>query len=263
MAVRVLLVDDDSRIADTARDILESLGCEMDWAKSQKEAEQFVGNKQYDCILLDREIPVRENRIADVEHGDILFDRFMHDPHLTDVPVIIVTGHDVDGPDRAVEMVKAGAFDYVTKPFKKKGKTLASVITRALEKRERQGPGGRIPPCSLTVSGLAGLGQKPAPDGPRPPDEFWWKGKRLTLPRLEWRLLNFMWPRDRATEGELSEHVWKEKWEKADRPSPNNISTTLSRLNKTLQELKTTSPLPFVRLEYKGGYVRKVKRKAK
>jgi len=155
MAARVLLVDDDSRIADTVRDILESLGYEMDWAKSQKEAEQFVGNKQYDCILLDREIPVRENRIADVEHGDILFDRFMHDPRLTDVPIIIVTGHDVGGPDRAVEMVKAGAFDYVTKPFKKKGKTLASVIMKAREARETRPSEARVPPCPLTVTGLA------------------------------------------------------------------------------------------------------------
>lgn len=100
------------------------------------------------------------------------------------------------------------------------------------------------------------------PDGPCPPDEFWWRGERLILRLMEWRLLDFMWQRDKANEEDLGKHVWKERWDDADRPSPGNISTTLSRLNEALHKFKPVPSLPFVRLEYKEGFVRKVPRKA-
>jgi CheY-like chemotaxis protein len=153
-------VDDDEGVAQTVRDIVDfiELGIEMQWAKSQEEAVELVAKNQYDCILLDRHIPIKVNRPASVEHGDALRQRFLLAPGLASVPIIVMTAYDV-GTDRAIDMVKEGVFDYVTKPFKTEGKTLTSVIMRALEMRKRQPPRVQVALCALTVSGLAAFVQ--------------------------------------------------------------------------------------------------------
>lgn len=133
MKPRALFVEDDPRVALVIEDILDSLGHDHDHATDVETARSLIAEQQYHYILLDRSIPVRQGRIARPQNGDNLFEELLALPALQDVPLIIVTGNDVDGPDRAVDMVKAGAFDYVPKPFKTTGKTLDKVIKRALK----------------------------------------------------------------------------------------------------------------------------------
>ena len=56
----------------------------------------------------------------------------MKRPDASKRPVIVMTAHGKDGPDLAVEVMKLGAVDYVTKPFPTKGETLDKKINEAL-----------------------------------------------------------------------------------------------------------------------------------
>lgn len=132
MKPKALFVDDDVRVTDIIEDILVALGHEYDHAPDLETARELMNKGEYSYVLLDREIPVREGRISRILNGDNLFEEMLCCPALKDVPIIIVTGNDVDGPDKGVDMVNEGAFDYVAKPFKKTGKTLDKVIKRAI-----------------------------------------------------------------------------------------------------------------------------------
>lgn len=133
MKPRALLVEDEAGVAESVKDILESLGHEYDHAPDMETARMHLQKNRYQYVLLDREIPVKMGRITHLMNGDNLFEEIQKSPTLREVPVIIFTGNDVDGPDKAVDMVKAGAFDYVAKSAKTNGKTLDTVIKRAVE----------------------------------------------------------------------------------------------------------------------------------
>lgn len=132
MKPKALFVEDDLRVTEVIKDILDALGHEYDHAPDLETARDYMAKTEYSYVLLDREIPVRHGRMSRILNGDNLFEEMVSSPALKDVPLIIVTGNDVDGPDKGVDMVKAGAFDYIAKPFKKTGKTLDRVIKKAL-----------------------------------------------------------------------------------------------------------------------------------
>jgi CheY-like chemotaxis protein len=132
---KALVIDDDPDILEAVSDILESLGHEYELANSVESARQCLESNEYSYVLLDLEIPVRAGRtLARIENGENLLQEIVERTGTQRTPtVIVMTAHGTDGPDLAVDVMKKGARDYVTKPFKTSGhRTLDKSIRAAL-----------------------------------------------------------------------------------------------------------------------------------
>lgn len=101
---KVLIVDDEQAIRRTLRDILEFEKYEVDEAADGMEGLVKIKQNQYDVVILDIKMPKMD--------GMETLDRIQElNPEL---PVIMISGHATI--DTAVEAVKKGAFDFVSKP---------------------------------------------------------------------------------------------------------------------------------------------------
>jgi DNA-binding NtrC family response regulator len=135
---RLLIIDDNSSVRTDVRERIESLGHEADEAAYQDEALRKLEEMQYDCVLLDLEIPVKIEGVAGIHHGRNLLERIVSMPDAP--PVIVITSHGLDGHKLGVEMMRIGAKDFAGKPFDKD--PLDPKIQRVLESRKNS-PSGR------------------------------------------------------------------------------------------------------------------------
>jgi len=102
---RVLVVEDEARVAAVLRDALTDLGYAVKIAGNGAEALGLVPVYQPDVVLLDLAMP-------GIPGEDVLKRLRQAHPHL---PVVVVTGN-LDA-DVARGTLTTGAFDYVSKPF--------------------------------------------------------------------------------------------------------------------------------------------------
>ncbi|MBN2639223.1 MAG: sigma-54-dependent Fis family transcriptional regulator [Bacteroidales bacterium] len=100
---KVLVVDDESSIRRTLKDILEFEKYEVDLASNGKDALELIQNQNYDVILLDIKMP-------EIDGMEVL--EKLHE--FTDCPVVMISGHGTI--DTAVEAIKKGAYDFIVKP---------------------------------------------------------------------------------------------------------------------------------------------------
>ena len=105
-APRVCLVEDDTIMGESLCDrfALEGFGC--DWHTSASSALAAIGQKPYAVVVSDVRLPDFG--------GDELFIR-LRETNRVLPPFIFVTGF--GAIDRAVDLLKRGAADYITKPF--------------------------------------------------------------------------------------------------------------------------------------------------
>jgi DNA-binding NtrC family response regulator len=101
---KILIVDDEVPIRRTLRDILEFEGYDVDEAADGLECVAKVQKEKYDVIITDIKMPKMDG-IEALERLQILS---------PETPVIMVSGHGTI--DTAVEAVKKGAFDFISKP---------------------------------------------------------------------------------------------------------------------------------------------------
>jgi DNA-binding NtrC family response regulator len=118
---RLLLVDDDPHLRAFIIDLLRAEGHEVREARHGQEALAILAEESFDLVLADLVMP-------EMSGLDIL--RSVQRDH-SGTEVIIITGHgDID---TAVEAIREGAYDYVTKPFH--AEKFALDIQKALEKK--------------------------------------------------------------------------------------------------------------------------------
>ncbi|NRA47901.1 MAG: sigma-54-dependent Fis family transcriptional regulator [Phaeodactylibacter sp.] len=101
---KVLIVDDEKSIRRTLRDILEFEKYEVDEASDGMECLVKLKSTQYDVLIMDIKMPKMDGMEA-LERIQIL---------APDTPVVMISGH--ANIDTAVEAVKKGAFDFISKP---------------------------------------------------------------------------------------------------------------------------------------------------
>ncbi len=101
----ILLVDDEQRFAESLQQILLSNNCRSTIASCGKDALQLLGEKAFDLILLDVDLPDMNG----VEAIDFI------KGSLTNAPIIMMTGN--ARVETAVEAMKKGAYDYLKKPI--------------------------------------------------------------------------------------------------------------------------------------------------
>ncbi len=119
---KILVVDDEQYLCELLRDELLSTGLfDVDIVTDGAQAMNKIQSKIYDLVLLDIKMP----RISGI---DVL--KFIKE-HSPDTEVIMITAYgDIK---LAVETIKLGAFDFITKPYN--FDELLVSIQNALEKR--------------------------------------------------------------------------------------------------------------------------------
>lgn len=118
---KILVADDDSNLLELIRMRLESANYDVATALNENEAIEEVKKEAFDLSIIDLRL-VRRDGIS-----------LMEELHLInpDMPVIILTAH--GSIESAVEAMKKGAFDYLTKPFNPQ--ELLLQVERAMENR--------------------------------------------------------------------------------------------------------------------------------
>lgn len=133
---RALVVEDDTRTADAISDILYSLGHELDHVTNQEDALARLDAGRYDYVLLDLHIPARPNRGGASHEFGVNLLRAIRERHgANQLPVIIMTAHHGKCVDHTSELTRAGATEFISKPFPETGRTLAVVVRGVLEGR--------------------------------------------------------------------------------------------------------------------------------
>ena len=103
--MRLLLVEDDTMIAETVLGAMRRSGYAIDWADDGRAAELSLGNGVYDLVLLDLGLP----KLSGLEVLKHLRARN------SQLPVLILTA--LDGTGDRVKGLDLGADDYMVKPF--------------------------------------------------------------------------------------------------------------------------------------------------
>ena len=104
MAERILMIDDDTRLAAMVSDYLGGAGFRVTTAGSAREGEAQLKRETYDAVILDLMLP-------DGDGLDLC--RRLH--ATTDVPILMLTARG-EPMDRVVGL-EVGADDYLAKPF--------------------------------------------------------------------------------------------------------------------------------------------------
>ena len=110
--LNLLVIDDERAVREACREVAESLGFHAYAVSSAEEAFQIIATQNIDVVLLDCRLPGKNG-------NDALTTLKEHRPDLT---IIVVTGFGT--VQSAVQAMKEGAYDYVTKPFSKDELTL-------------------------------------------------------------------------------------------------------------------------------------------
>lgn len=100
----ILIIDDEKSIRKTLTEILSYEGYKIDEAADGEEGLKKFKEKNYDIVLCDIKMPKLDG-IEFLERAKDIND---------EVPIIIISGH--GNIETAVEAVKKGAYDYISKP---------------------------------------------------------------------------------------------------------------------------------------------------
>jgi FixJ family two-component response regulator len=102
----VFVIDDDASVRDALRDLCESVGLQVMVFESTR---QFLRTERPDvpcCLVLDVRLPGQSG---------LDFQRELNERHIA-LPIVFLTGHG-DIP-MSVRAMKAGAIEFLTKPFR-------------------------------------------------------------------------------------------------------------------------------------------------
>jgi len=125
-SIKVLLIEDDERLAQLTARYLESHGVLVTISLTGNDGQAEALRRQYDCIVLDVMLPGRDG----IEVTRELRAR-------TDVPIVMVTAR-TEEADRVLGL-EVGADDYVTKPFSPR-ELLARIRATVRRVRGQAGP---------------------------------------------------------------------------------------------------------------------------
>ncbi len=117
----VLVADDERAIREGCHRVLTGQGYEILGAENGQLALDLLAKTPVDILLLDLKMPV----MGGEEVLEIVRKTY------PEIPVIIITGHGT--VDTAVECMKKGAYDFITKPFQLN--QFLIIIRRAADKR--------------------------------------------------------------------------------------------------------------------------------
>jgi two-component system response regulator PhoP len=225
--MRILLVEDEVRLADNlAAALRDGPGFAVDWAEDGLAGDHMSRDVSYDLIVLDLMLPKLDGL------GLLKRIRGRQDA----APVLILTAK--EGADSIIELLNAGADDYLAKPF-----DLGELIARA-KALIRRGKGAAHP--TMTVLGLEvnTLEQTVRRDG-----------VLVELSPTEYRILEYLIHRPRAivSKRELLEHLYDYNWEHHSNVIEAHVSNLRKKLDAAVSE-SGADPSPVIETMRGRGY---------
>jgi len=205
--MRVLVIEDDSEMADSLKDALEGDEHAVEWADDgdKGEARAIAGN--FDVIVLDRMLPKKSGtEIVRALRG-----------RGVSTPVLILSAlHD---EDHRIEGLNAGANDYLGKPFSQR-ELLARVRSLWHGREPESGPQTRLSVGDLDMDLLGRTVYR--------------GGKKIDLQPREFRLLEYLMRNagQTVTRKMLLENVWDYHFD----PQTNVIDVHISRLRSKIEK---------------------------
>src|SRR5882724_8893520 len=219
--MRVLLVEDDSRIAHFVAKGLREQSYAVDVVGSGEDALYQAAINTYDLVILDVMIPAPD--------GFAVCRELRRTGHR--MPVLMLTAR--DAVEDRVEGLDRGADDYLTKPFEFR-ELLARL--RALLRRPTS-----LQPSSLSVADLVvdTSGQAVSRSG-----------KSISLTAKEYAFVEFLARNAGRVVGraEIAEHVWDEEFD----PFSNLIEVYVNRVRR---KIDAGSAKPLLQTRRGSGYV--------
>lgn len=184
--MRVLIVEDETRLAENLSAALREAGLAVDHAGDGISGEEFARQDIYDAIILDLMLPGK--------NGLALLRGLRQKG--TRTPVLILTAQ--EGKASIVELLNAGADDYLSKPFDL-GELIARV--KALIRRGKGVADPVLRVADVEVNAVQQTAQR--------------SGQALDLSPTEYRILEYLMHRPRAvvSKRELLEHLYDYDWE--------------------------------------------------
>jgi len=166
--MRVLIIDDDPLVRAGCRKVLERRGFACTDVENGARALECVRRASFDAALLDLKMPGMS--------GMETLKKLRHES--PNIAVIIITGY--ASIDSAVEAVKAGAFDYLPKPFnpnvlaervrlavRAAREALEETLIRLELKRKKLDSSANVQPADMgrVARMIHGLSEKAPPSG--------------------------------------------------------------------------------------------------
>lgn len=202
--MRVLLVEDEQRLAENIVAALRETGLAVDHAPDGESGSHMAEQDIYDTIVLDLMLPGKTGQrvLRDLR------ERGIH------TPVLILTAQ--EGKESIIELLNAGADDYLSKPFDL-GELLARV--KALIRR---GKGSSTSVLRMSDMELDTIHQTVTR-----------KGESIDLSPTEYRILEYLTHRPRAvvSKQELLEHLYDFAWEHHSNVIEAHVSNLRRKLN--------------------------------
>lgn len=210
--MQLLLVEDQKRLAGLLKRSLIEDGYAVDVASDGQEAIDKFDINNYDLIILDIMLPIKDGIevCQEIRRSN------------TDIPILMLTA--LDGVDDRIKGLDSGADDYLVKPFSD-GELSARV--RALLRRSGNGR-----PTILTIGELV---LNPATKN------VTYKGTLLPLTAKEYTLLSyFMYHAgELLSKNDLLEHVWDMNYDGLS----NVVETYVRYLRKRLRDVDSSKEL--------------------
>ncbi len=202
MTSHILIVEDESEIADTLRYALESEGMVALWESQGEQAQKLLSSTAVDLIILDVGLPDCNG-----------FELLKTIRQKSELPVLMLTARS-DEVDRIVGL-EIGADDYVTKPFSPR-EVVARV--KAILKRTANGPQKADSRFEHLVAEMS----------------IRFDGQSLELTRSEYRLLETMLQRPGQifSRRQLIEAVWSSQHPSDDRVIDTHVKSLRSKLKQ-------------------------------
>jgi DNA-binding response OmpR family regulator len=200
----VLLIDDDLAIREALTRALDEAGFRVHTAATAMDALRWISANQPDAVILDLGLP-------DLDGAAVL--RMLRG--ITSVPVIVATARGSE--HTMVDLLNAGADDYVVKPF-----SSAQIVARiqAVLRRSAPDPGPTLEVGDLRIE----MNQHAA----------YLDGQPLNLNRREFEVLAYLAARPGTvvSRRELLREVWRQQWAGQDQ----TIDVHMSWLRRKLGE---------------------------
>jgi len=222
--MRVLLVEDDIKIASFIIRGLRSAGYAVDHAPDGEEGLYLVLTQPYDIAIIDIMLPKRDG-LSLIEHMRA---------RKVNTPVMILSAR--DSVDDRVKGLETGGDDYLTKPF-----AFSELLARVQALIRRAG--GITDPTRLSVGDMSvNLLTREVARG----------GRNIVLQPLEFSLLEYLMRNAGriVSKTMIMEHVWDYNFD----PQTNVVEVRISRLRDKIDKGFTNKLIHTIR---GAGYVLK------
>jgi formate/nitrite transporter len=121
---RMLVIDDEAVVLSSCRRIFSAEGFEVVTTESPRQGLELASSSKFDVILCDWRMP----ELDGLDVVELL------DKRVPEAAVVMITGF--PSVDRATEVMKRGAMDYVAKPFTPE--EITATVQRALRRKEEE-----------------------------------------------------------------------------------------------------------------------------